>query len=432
MNDSGASAESAPSVELTPEDVSERRRWAAKRGQPYYLWPEVPPGAWRAALAEVARVTAALLAGQTGVRLERPSVVPETMWPSALTAAVFTSGMGPLLGLWHERGAVHSGPGGAALLALQLAHSRARAARMDQALQRTESILHAAGIGVKLLKGTHTARYCFPEPAVRPMSDHDVLVDADDIARAEAELRAAGYVELEGSRVARPYRSAWRPPGAPATVRSLTVHHAENPFTVDLHTSLDQDFFGVRTIRWPPRPDSWIAAPWDGTRARVLAQPWLVAYLATHASLTLLNLTLLRLTELVLLLRRDAGRVFGWRDLGEILREASAERFVYPAFELVERFVPGTVDPELRERLQRAATPALRSVVGRLTPAAAHRLVMAVDEMFMWGASPLDHVRRVAYSVFPPAARSPRRLRRLYVDRAVRLLRGHVVQRVAE
>jgi hypothetical protein len=36
----------------------------------------------------------------------------------------------------------------------------------------------------------------------------------------------------------------------------------------------------------------------------------------------------------------------------------------FSRFELVERLVPGTVDPELREQLVRAATPALQSVVG--------------------------------------------------------------------
>lgn len=428
MQTTEPAADPAASVELTPGELDARKRWAVRRGQPFYLWPTVPTAAWRAALAEVARVSAAVLSGQTHLRVERPAGVPETVWPDALVTAAFTSGMGPFLGWWQGQGVLGSDPTVTILLALQLAHARARAARMERALQETESVLHEAGISMAVLKGTHTARYCFPEPGVRPMWDHDVLVEADDVARAEAALRAAGYALLDGSRLARPYRSTWRPPGAPATLRSLSVHHAENPFTVDLHTSLDLDFFGVRTVQWPADAGAWIAAPWGGSRAFVLPQPLLVAFLATHASLTLQNLTLLRLTELVLLLQRDAERAFGWRELRELLHRAGAERFVFPAFELVERFVPGTVEPELRERLARAATPALRSVVAQLTPATAQRLVMAFDEMFMWGTTPLDHVRRAVYTLLPPAARSPRRLRRLYVDRAVRLVRGHVAR----
>jgi hypothetical protein len=420
-------AGSAAGVELAPGELEERRRRAVELGDPHYLWPEVPAECWRAALGVVARVSAAVLAGQSVVRLERPRGVADTLWPAALTTAAFTSGMGPLLGLWQERAVLEATPDDAALLAAQLEHGRARAARMERALHNTEATLLAAGIGVTLIKGTHTARYCFPEPGVRPMSDHDILVDERDVVRAEAVLGATDYELVEGSRIARPYRSTWRPPGAPLAVRSLAVHHAGNPFTVDLHSSLDLDFVGVHTLRWPVRPGQRVPAPWHGSRASVLAQPLLIAHLAAHASLTLQNLTLLRLTELVLLLQRDASRVFGWRDLHELLRSAGAERFVFPAFELVERFVPGTVETALRQRLARAATPALRSVVSRLTPATAHRLAMAIDEMFMWGATPLDHVRRVAYSLVPPAARSPRLLRRLYRDRAVRLLRGRLL-----
>jgi hypothetical protein len=414
-------------IELTAGQFEERRRWAARHGHAYYLWPEVPTESFHAARGEVARVTAAILVGRADVRLERPHY-PVDAWPDALTVAAFTTGLGPLLGWWQETGALDSDPQVRALLAQQLEHSRARAARMGRALLNTASLLHSAGLGLGLLKGSHTAHYCFPDPATRPMTDHDVLVDAGDVLHAESALREAGYTLVAGSRVARPYRSTWRPPGAPSTVRSIRVHHPDNPFTVDLHTSLDLNFVGVRTLRWP-QTKGWQAAPWAGSRSFVLPQPLLVAHLAAHASLTLQNLTLLRITELVLLLQRDAEREFGWRDLGELLQQAQAERFVFPAFELVERFVPGTVDPELRQRLARAATPALRNVVNGLTAATAQRSHMAVDEMFMWGVSPFDYVRRAAYTLLPPEARSPRLLRGLYMNRVVRLLRGGVALR---
>jgi hypothetical protein len=352
----------------------------------------------------------------------RQPTLSDTVWTDALTVAVFTSGMGPLLGWWAERRVLDTDDDARALLAVQLAHGRKRANRLQGALQETSSVLQRAGLSLALLKGTHTAHYCFPEPGVRPMSDLDVLVEAEAVTRAESALRAAGYSLDEASRVDRPYRSTWRPPGALATVRSLLVHHAENPLTVDLHTSLDLDFVGVHTVHWPLQRAGWIAAPWAGSCAFVLPQPLLVAFHAAHASLTLQNLTMLRLTELALLLRRDAERVFGWHELRELVGRAGAERFVYPAFELVERFVPGTVEPELRELLTRAATPALRAVVSRVTAATAQRPGMSLDEMFMWGASPLDHVRRAAYTLLPPTARSPRSLRRLYTNRVLRLL----------
>lgn len=347
----------------------------------------------------------------------------------ALEVAAFTSGTGPLLGWWIEQGLLDASGRVRALLEVHLDHGRTRAARMHLALREAAGALETADVRVTVLKGAHTAHTYFPEPGVRPMADLDLLVAEGDTARAERALRTAGYTLVPGSQLARPYRSDWRPSGAPATVRSLTVHHESNPYTVDLHGSLDVDFFGVRTIRFgAPAGTERVPAPWTSTRATALAPTLLVAYLAAHASQGLYNLTLIRLIELALLLRLEAQRDSFWDELAALLQRLRAERFVYPAFALVERLIPSAVEPAIMTRLTRAATPALRDVVARTTPATAQgleRIVLA--ERFMWAATPVEHLRRAAYMLVPTGLHgSARRLHRIYLDRAFRLLRGRI------
>ncbi|MGH7467545.1 MAG: nucleotidyltransferase family protein [Longimicrobiales bacterium] len=422
-----AAHQAAPeAIDLSPAEFQARLRWARVRGHPLYLWPDVAPEVWRSALRELERVTRSLLLGQLGERL----TAGDQASLRALGVAAFTSGLGPLLGWWIERGMLEAGAPERALLALHLEHNRERAERMQRTLRHAVRVLTNAGVTVTVLKGAHTSHVYFPEPGTRPMADLDLLVAQRDIARAEKALSTAGYTTAPGSALKRPYRSDWQPPGIPTTVRSLALQHRDNPYTVDLHASLDISFFGVRTIRFGlPSADQLVAAPWAGAQVRALPLTLLIAYHAAHAAQGLYNLTLIRLVELALLLRRTAEPQVSWDELTDLLRQARAERFVFPAFELVERLVPGTVAAALRDQLLRAATPSLRAVVNGLSPATAQRLERsALNEKFMWAASPIEYIRRAAHMLLPGGG-SFRRLARIYVDRAFRLLRGRVTLR---
>jgi hypothetical protein len=176
-----------------------------------------------------------------------------------------------------------------------------------------------------VLKGGHTARHCFEEPGVRPMADLDVYVGSALMAVAEGALAAAGFEEVAGGRLARPRRSGWRLPGAPVGVRSLLLVHADDGYVIDLHGTLDIDFFGVRTVAFgepgaaqltpawrggdsaaersrpeAARPDQQAPLPGLPEGTSVLAEPLLAAHCAVHAGHGLHGLTLIRLVELAL------------------------------------------------------------------------------------------------------------------------------------
>ena len=410
-------------LDMPPERIAASFRWAREQGHPGYVWPDVPIAEWRAALHGIERVTSALLtAPQAPPRLAtRPG---STL---ALSVAAYTSGLGPYLGHAIETGALEADDEAAALLALHLEHACRRARRLDAELARALDVLGNAGILVTVLKSMHTAREYFPEPAMRPAADIDLAVPKEDLAAAERALIDAGYT-LE-RRQPRPRQSTWVPPGAPTQLRSLALVHADDPFTLDLHASLDRDFFGIRTVRFGPLDAA--TRPWPELHhaARALTQPLLLAYLAVHASQGLHNLTLLRLVEIVRVARADAaaGRL-RWPELIAWLERADALRFAYPALELAERLAPGTVDPDARAALAAAATPRMARVLADLRPADAQRPErLSIEERLMWARSPVEHVRRALYMLWPLwIGASPRELRRLYAERLHRLLRRAV------
>src|SRR5690606_26413785 len=288
-------------LDMPPERIAAGFRWAREQGHPGYVWPDLPVADWRAALHAIEGATAALLASPPRPpRLDTPA--GGTL---ALSVAAYTSGLGPYLGHAVETGALEADDAAAALLALHLEHARRRTRRLDAELARALDVLEDAGILATVLKSAHTAREYFPERATRPAADIDLAVPDEDLATAERALVDAGYT-LE-RRQPRPRQSTWVPPDAPTQLRPLAPVHADDAYTLDLHASLDRDFFGIRTVRFGPLDAA--TRPWPDLHpaARVLTQPLLLAYLAVHASQGLHNLTLLRLVEIVRIARADTA-----------------------------------------------------------------------------------------------------------------------------
>ncbi len=408
--------------ELSADEVRARFDWARRRGHPAWLWPELTVEAWRAALLSIEEATRAVLAG-SGAAVLRGE-------PEAIGIAAYTSGMGPLLGHWVETGEVEAGEGAAAWLRLHLSHNRRRMRRLAGVAAEAVERLGAVGVTPLVLKGMHTAHAYFPDPATRPLSDIDLLVSPSRIEAAEGALRGWGFRPVLAQRA--PYKCDWAPPGAARGPRSLSLTHAEDPFTLDTHASLDRDFFGVSTVRLDrllahDAGGAWGPAP----GARVLGQPLLLLLLATHASEGLHGLSLIRLVELALVVRRDAeSGTLDWREVVEAAEEVGALRFAYPALHLCGMLAPGSVPGEAMARFAARATPRMRRVLARLTPGTAQRLDrLSLEERFMWAGTAAERARRLVYALWPaPAGRSLAGLGRIYAGRAWRVARGRVVR----
>lgn len=404
--------------DITEAEVVRRFQWAKRQGRPAWLWPEITVEAWRQALEQIARVVPDALSGGG----PSPSLDGD---PAAIGLAGYTSGLGPLLGWWTQTGALVPSPAVAPVLDLHLRHNQARAARLETAAVEVVERLARGGAPAAVLKGADTGRAYFPGPGVRPASDIDLLVRAEHVETAEAILRAAGFVEASrGER-----ESSWRPPGAPRAPRSLTLTHADDPWSIDLHSSLDLSVGAGAPVA---RLD--LGAPMDSRRSWALSslavaldQPLLLFHLAIHAGAGLQNLTLLRLVELNLVIRRDlAEDRLSWDAFLGLGQRLGLLGFAYPALKLCEDLTPGVVPGEVVERCADAAPRGVVRIVRRLTPAAAQRIARSsIAEHFMWSDDWRQRARQLAADIAPRAG-SWRALWSIYEKRAWRLVRGRV------
>lgn len=382
---------------MTSSDViAARVKRFRETGDPAALWPELTDTAYRASQREIVRAAGAVLAGADRVAL----ALPPGVTASSFGVVAFSAGMGPLLGVWCETGRVDAPDALAQTLAAHLDHGRRRARRMCADLGEVLAALGERGVETALLKGTHTAYTYFPDPGSRPMADVDILVAPSDLPAARGVLAAQGFVEHNTE--ALPHRSDWSRPGA-GGMRSLDLLHADTPWTLELHATLDREYspgvvarFGaVGLAHAPVRHDF-------GASARVLPEPLLLAYLACHASSHLAALQPLRLTELVLVARRDFQTAEAWAGLARLLHDRGVGKFAFPALALADRLVGGTIPTALLDGLAASAPSTVRRWVARATPATTQRLrPTRHDYAPMWAASPGERLAYAAHLFWP-------------------------------
>ena len=362
------------------------------------LWPEVSIKAFRAAEGALGDVVARALNESGEVVLSCP---PGTD-PRALGVAATGAGIGALLGYWLETGRVIAEPALATLFAKHLAHGRRRAVQLRQAFEGILTPLAECGIAVLVLKGMHTAYAYFPDPGTRITSDVDLVVDGARWEQVRAMLADRGFEEATDPR--HPEQSSWSLPGARA-VRALEFTHADSAWSIDLHRSLERIAFpGLETTLGTL--DVATAERWEEFSRPVhrLSQPLLLAYLALHASSHFYAIPQIRLVELALVARRDFGeRRERWDAFRALVAHTRTARFVFPALDLAERLVPGTIDRFTLEDLAVSAPRRLRRLVRNTAPANAQRLhpFPGLRERFVWVASPREAAAAARWLLWP-------------------------------
>jgi len=399
----------------TPDAIAARFRAARRRGRPAWLWPEVAPAAWQAAQRSIAAAAgAALRDGRSADALVGDR--------QALGLACYTSGMGPLLGWWVCEGRLAASGEVAAMLALHLRHAGDRAGRLGAGAVEVVGRLHAHGIRVVVLKGVHTGPRYFPNPATRPAADIDLLVPADEMRRAEAVLADAGMVEVSRGE----WERSWRPEAMASSPRSLWFVHRDDPWTIDLHHSLDVRAGASAVVAALDKGGPFASEErWDACAdALVLGQPLLLLHLAAHAGAGLHNLTLLRLAELRLVIARDrASGALSWVEFLHLGEETGALGIAYPALRLAEKLVPDTVPAFVLGACANHAPAAVVHLVEGLEPATAQQInQISFAEHFMWSRTLGERLRQIVSDVIPRATWRERAA--IYERRAWQMLRG--------
>ena len=381
---------------VAQRELAERLARHARTQDPGDLWPGLTEAARVAAAREIERVAREVLAGAQTQTLD-PASAHDAY---ALAIAGHTTGMGPLLARWMEDGRVAAREDVRVRLARQLAHARRRAARIERQLLPVLDAMRAHDVIPVALKGLHTGHTYFEEPGVRRMSDVDLLVGVEQRPSAESALRDAGFRVLGTPHWS--HKQEWIGPGVEEGVFSVEVSDERSSWVVELHTSLDRTFHAGATARLDPLRAATVPFPFAGRMLRAQAPHALLLTLACHCSQELGSSRLLRLVEIIRVVRTETehGR-FAWSELLDALRLTGAARFTWPAFALAERLAPGTVDPRVLALGREQSTLAARHTVPRLTPAGGALDELGLLRQVMWTRGPVAVLHRVLRFAWP-------------------------------
>jgi hypothetical protein len=384
------------------DEVARRLRRFDETQNPAELWPGLTDAQRIRAAREIERVTRRVLAGDRGVRIDHDGAHEAR----ALAIAGHTSGMGPLIGRWAEDGLVLGAPDVVAGFARHLEHARRRAVRMEAGTLPLLDALAHRGIRPLVLKGAHTARVYFEEPGVRRMNDVDLLVPLGSVADAEAALREARFVAA--SAALRPYKRDWIGGDVDPRLHSVEWSDARSRWMIELHASLDRAFEPGVVARLDGERHDVVPLDIAGRRVDALAPAPLLVTLACHCSQELDGSRLLRLVEMVRVIRveQKAGR-FAWDDVLALLARTDTARFTYPALALVERLAPGTIDARVLALGARTSTWAARHTVERLVPAGSSLDDRGIVRQLMWTRGPVGVGARVLRNVWPASFSRP-------------------------
>ena len=410
--------------DLGEEEVRSRFGWAVRQGHPHWLWPGTTVEAWQAALAQFETTARQIL---TAGAAQDPLVGR----PEDIGVAGYTSGMGPLLGHWVKEGRLKTDGGVAAVLDLHAQHNSRRMARMAARARTIVAELAGHGVSVLVLKGMQTAFRYFPTPGARTMSDIDLAIRPGDVPLAAEVLGELGLVAGPHSPLP-PQQQTWRAPGAPTVPRSLALTHADDPWSIDLQTSLNRKYSsGSPTVRLDTLWTDSNTEPWAlSANARALSLQAQALHCACHASCGFGNLSMHRLCELAFSVRSGAAQGgFDWDEFMALARQSAALSAAYPALHLTELLAPGTVPAHALETARAETPAAVLRVLRGLSPANAQRVLRwSLEERFMWARSAWHVVQEVARDLVAPAASPAMRLS-IQKQRLFRVLRGTVTWR---
>jgi len=190
--------------------------------------------------------------------------------------------------------------------ALRQGFARAVAAHVRAATE-LERILRAfdeAAISVIPLKGAVLAEWLHPHPAVRPFTDHDLLVATADVARADALLTGLGF-----ARGMHEEAHSW---AFDVAYDGETLYDRADGVQVDLHWRL----LNAARYVWNPRAADavWgraVPARLGSWPTRQLAPEDLLLYLALHLAVPHAAVGLVWQWDIALLLARH-GRAIDW------------------------------------------------------------------------------------------------------------------------
>lgn len=253
------------------------------------------------------------------------------------------------------------------------------------------------GVLALTLKGPALGEALYQDPGLRPFTDLDLLVRADDVPRAVSLLSALGYRHLDAGH-SLPYELAWRHAAA-----FVAAEGRPDRLPIDLHWGL-LDSPGIAPAPPIDHGELWERAvkvdAWDQP-ARGLGPEDLLIYLAVHWALHHALSGLIWGLDLALLLRRCGGNL-DWEAVAERARRWRVAGALYFALRGVEEeFAVGPAGPFLARLRPRGVRPALLDRLRRRKGEQLERLDYLIPVLLMDRGS--DLLRALATAALPAA-----------------------------
>ncbi len=161
----------------------------------------------------------------------------------------------------------------------EVSRAGARARRLRATLEETVHALRASGVEVVALKGAALAFFHYPDPALRPMGDLDLLLEEPrDLERATAALVGAGWIALFDTPRHRVFARSDERVARPAS------EDPDNPIRIELHTSFRLPVLGRIYDASAELRAQAETRDLGGTPVAIAAGPALLRHLLFHAA----------------------------------------------------------------------------------------------------------------------------------------------------
>lgn len=262
-----------------------------------------------------------------------PDLSAEAWEEIAITAIAL--GLAPLLHWRLEQAGITPPP----LTMAKLSVTRQAHAKRNQAIAaQVAEVLQACAreqIEVMVLKGALLAPLAYPEAALRPMNDIDLLFRPRDLSQVGPLLESLGY---SGK-----HKAASQGPGITkhlSTYRRTGNEGATpNPYLsaggdrmIEPHGSLEESWFGLKVDISPGVWQRAVSVSLHGWPAFRLSTPDMILHLAVHATFHLIMGTsvFIQLNDIGQVITTWAAEL-NWNEVVFLSQKAEAEPFVYAA-----------------------------------------------------------------------------------------------------
>jgi hypothetical protein len=322
----------------------------------------------RQALQTTEQLLNALRADQTPAGWESDCAPGGIAWDDLVVRAIVL-GLAPQLYDRLRQWELAIPPRASAKLAVTYQAQVARSAAIFHQLAEILSHCRQLGLQPIALKGIHLAALVYPEPALRPMNDIDLLFAPEELVAAETMLAALGYRGKQKSPEIGPgitkHTSTFRR-GAEAEATPNPYLSAKGERMVEPHGSLEESWFGLKVDVTPGVRQRAVGVTLADQPGRVLANEDVLLHLCVHFCFHLIMgaPALVQLTDLLAVTTRVP---VDWTLFASRAHEQRAAPYALAGLTLARRVLAAPV-PEASLTSLQAATPApLRRRIERLS-----------------------------------------------------------------